>query len=55
MQGARNTRLKDFYAIWPLVHYHEFDAATFVRRKTEIPGDAGGTDSQAGFGAEASG
>ena len=31
MQGARNTRLKNFYAIWPLVHYHEFDRDRLAR------------------------
>jgi predicted nucleotidyltransferase component of viral defense system len=45
MLGLANTRLKDFYDIWILAKTHEFKderlaraiAATFVRRKTEIP------------------
>jgi predicted nucleotidyltransferase component of viral defense system len=43
--GLANTRLKDFYDIWILAKTHEFQddrlpqaiAATFARRKTEIP------------------
>jgi predicted nucleotidyltransferase component of viral defense system len=43
--GLANTRLKDFYDIWILAKTHEFKddrlaraiAATFARRKTEIP------------------
>jgi predicted nucleotidyltransferase component of viral defense system len=43
--GLANTRLKDFYDIWILARTHEFKddqlaqaiAATFARRKTEIP------------------
>ena len=43
--GLANTRLKDFYDIWILAKPHEFKddrlaqaiAATFARRKTEIP------------------
>jgi predicted nucleotidyltransferase component of viral defense system len=45
MLGLANTRLKDFYDIWILARTHEFKgdrlaqaiAATFARRKTEIP------------------
>lgn len=45
--GRANTRLKDFYDIWVLARPHTFDedrlaraiAATFARRKTEIPVD----------------
>jgi predicted nucleotidyltransferase component of viral defense system len=45
MLGLANTRLKDFYDIWILAKTHEFKdarlaraiAATFARRKTEIP------------------
>ena len=43
--GLANTRLKDFYDIWLLAQAYDFKddrlaraiAATFVRRKTEIP------------------
>jgi hypothetical protein len=43
--GLANTRLKDFYDIWMLAQTFDFDgqelaqaiAATFARRKTEIP------------------
>jgi predicted nucleotidyltransferase component of viral defense system len=43
--GLANTRLKDFYDIWLLAQTYDFKddrlaraiAATFVRRKTEIP------------------
>jgi Nucleotidyl transferase AbiEii toxin, Type IV TA system len=43
--GLANSRLKDFYDIWILAKTHEFKddrlaqaiAATFARRKTEIP------------------
>jgi len=43
--GFANTRLKDFYDIWILAHTYGFKddrlaqaiAATFARRKTEIP------------------
>jgi hypothetical protein len=46
--GRANTRLKDFYDIWVLDRSHTFDedrlaraiAATFARRKTEIPVEA---------------
>ncbi|MHA7686006.1 nucleotidyl transferase AbiEii/AbiGii toxin family protein [Cupriavidus sp. PET2-C1] len=47
MLGMANTRLKDFYDIWFLSQSFEFDdgrlaaaiAATFARRKTNIPAD----------------
>jgi predicted nucleotidyltransferase component of viral defense system len=47
MLGRANSRMKDFYDIWILAESHEFDgdrlaraiAATFARRKTEIPLD----------------
>jgi predicted nucleotidyltransferase component of viral defense system len=43
--GRANSRMKDFYDIWILAQSHEFEgdrlaraiAATFARRKTEIP------------------
>lgn len=43
--GRANGRMKDFYDIWTLAKSHEFKngklaraiAATFARRKTEIP------------------
>ena len=46
--GRANTRLKDFYDIWVMARSHTFEddrltraiAATFARRKTEIPVDA---------------
>ena len=45
MLGRANSRMKDFYDIWILARSQEFDgdrlaraiAATFARRKTEIP------------------
>jgi predicted nucleotidyltransferase component of viral defense system len=45
MLGRANSRMKDLYDIWVLSHTHEFKgdglaraiAATFARRKTEIP------------------
>ena len=45
MLGRANSRMKDFYDIWVLSHTNEFEgdrlaraiAATFARRKTEIP------------------
>jgi predicted nucleotidyltransferase component of viral defense system len=44
--GRANSRMKDFYDIWVLARSHEFDdrlvraiAATFARRKTQIPVD----------------
>ncbi len=45
--GRANTRMKDFYDIWVLARSHDFDgdalaqalAATFARRKTEIPAE----------------
>jgi predicted nucleotidyltransferase component of viral defense system len=45
MLGRANTRMKDFYDIWILAQSYEFEgerlaraiAATFARRKTEIP------------------
>lgn len=47
MLGLANTRLKDFYDVWMLSKAYEFDAdrlaqaiaATFQRRKTEIPAE----------------
>jgi hypothetical protein len=47
MLGRANTRLKDFYDIWVLARTTEFKgdrlaraiAATFARRKTEIPSE----------------
>jgi predicted nucleotidyltransferase component of viral defense system len=47
MLGRANTRMKDFYDIWVLAQSHEFKgdrlaraiAATFARRKTEIPAE----------------
>jgi len=45
--GQANTRMKDFYDMWLLAREHEFEggalaraiAATFARRKTDIPTD----------------
>lgn len=45
--GRANSRMKDFYDIWVLAQAYEFDgdalakaiAATFARRKTEIPAE----------------
>jgi predicted nucleotidyltransferase component of viral defense system len=42
-----NTRMKDFYDVWMLIHRHAFEqqtlaraiAATFERRRTPVPGD----------------
>jgi len=47
MLGRANSRMKDFYDIWLLSKTHSFEddrlaraiAATFLRRKTEIPSD----------------
>lgn len=47
MLGRVNSRMKDFYDIWILARSHEFEgdrlaraiAATFARRKTEIPSE----------------
>src|SRR5260370_32178204 len=47
MLGRANSRMKDLYDIWILVQSYDFDddrlaqavAATFARRKTEIPAD----------------
>ena len=47
MLGRANTRMKDFYDIWILAQSYAFDddrlacaiAATFARRKTEIPAE----------------
>lgn len=47
MLGRANSRMKDFYDIWLLAKTHPFEgdrlaraiAATFERRKTEIPAD----------------
>jgi hypothetical protein len=47
MLGRANSRMKDFYDIWVLSRTYEFKdgklpgaiAATFTRRKTEIPSD----------------
>jgi predicted nucleotidyltransferase component of viral defense system len=47
MLGRANSRMKDFYDIWILAQSHEFEgdrlaraiAATFARRKTEIPSE----------------
>src|SRR5260370_6055676 len=47
MLGRANSRMKDFYDIWMLARSYDFEgdrlaravAATFARRKTEIPAD----------------
>ena len=47
MLGRANSRMKDFYDIWMLARSYDFEgdrlaravAATFARRKTEIPSD----------------
>jgi predicted nucleotidyltransferase component of viral defense system len=47
MLGRANSRMKDFYDVWMLARSYDFEgdrlaravAATFARRKTEIPAD----------------